>query len=152
MQSFIFYCHILRKKFTGVLDEYIISIFRLEPFFPTCLLLVTCLAYFSAQKEQRVRFSETSAHFHRTALRFQPGDCNVHSYRFENIRSNIWRFWLQFYLLLCCFLFVCPNILPRKLFWNTISPVLLFLIWLGTYTFHIHKKHIHSSVITRYFV
>jgi hypothetical protein len=57
--------------------------------FASCLIIVSCLAYFSTLKMEMTLFSEISVDFCWTTLRYNSENINLHNELCENLRSHI---------------------------------------------------------------
>jgi hypothetical protein len=60
-----------------------------------CLLRYSCLAYFRTSQKEAVRSSEASVNIYQTARSYFPQDSARHSYRGENLKTNILQFRVQ---------------------------------------------------------
>jgi hypothetical protein len=60
-----------------------------SPLRDTCLMLVSCLAYFSTVKVEATCSSETSVNFQHITCRYIPEDRTLRKYCYENLKSYL---------------------------------------------------------------
>jgi hypothetical protein len=62
---------------------------------PSAFTLVSCSAYYLAQKMEVTCFSRTSADSQLTTQRYIPENRNIHNHGWENLKSYIHNVWFQ---------------------------------------------------------